>query len=186
MSGKALLERLAVTGNRWLAVMAIASVVTGVSAGPSLAQCVELSERSPQIDLQTFTNDPESLLHRLRNNRDKLSGRLTGYLVTDPNVLPSVRILLKSAQSADRPAIGEALRQAELRCISTQPEAARKIHEFVRKLGDLAVQAGYTAAVDEPNAPAPPVRSPGPSTGLMTGEFNTELKDPFAPIPVPQ
>jgi hypothetical protein len=187
MNGKAMLERMMVTRKRWLAAVAIGCAVTGLSANSCLAQCVELSERTPQIVLQTFVTEPGSLLHQLRNNKEKLRGRLTAYLVTDPSVLPSVRVLIRDAQTADRPAIGEALRLAELRCIASQPEAARKIREFVRKLGDLTVLAGYSsAAADEPSAPAPRARSPGASTGLMTGEFNTDLKDPFAPIPVPQ
>jgi len=187
MNGKAMLERILLTRSRSLAAVAIGFAVAGLSATPSRAQCVELSERAPQIAVQAFVTEPGSLLHQLRNNREKLKGRLTAYLITDPGVLPSVRDLIKAAQTVDRPAIGEALRLAELRCIASQPEAARKIREFVRKLNDLTVLAGYSsAAADEPNAPAPRARSPGPSTGLMSGEFGTDLKDPFAPIPVPQ
>ena len=187
MSGEAVPERMAVTRSSWLTALAIGFAVAGLSATSCQAQCVELSERTPKMVLETFSNDPSSLLTQLRNSREKLRGRLTAYLVTDPTLLPAVRTLIRDAQTADRPAIGEALRLAELRCIAAQPEAARKIGEFVRKLGDLTVLAGYSsAAADEPTAPSPGVRSPGPSAGLMTGEWNTDLKDPFAPIPAPQ
>jgi hypothetical protein len=175
-----------VTGHRWLAAIAIGTAVAGLTVSSCRAQCVELSERTPQIDLDAFSKEPASLLQRLRNDKEKLAGRLTGYLVTDPGLLPAVRTLIGEAANADRPAIGTALRRAESRCVTTKPQAARKINEFVQKLGDLAVLSGYSAAADEPEAPSRAAKSPSHGAGLMSGEWKTELADPFAPMPLPQ
>ena len=128
-------------------------------------------------------------------DRDKLSGRLTGLLVTDIAALDPVRDMLREASQADRIAIGVGLHRAEERCVATKPDVARKISEFVAKLHDGSVLKGYFADQDTAIAPAPP---PAPSTannlpagsspgaGLMSGEWKTELADPFKPVPLPE
>jgi hypothetical protein len=168
-----------------------------VSTNMSYAQCVELTDRTPVATMQLFTSDPSALLYVLRNDKDKLTARLTGILVTDPTVLPSVAALARKAPTAIRPAIGTALRQAELRCIALQPEAARKINDFVRNLADRSVTAGYVAVTEEPSTEptvgdnndksiTKPPRAPAKSNPLMTGEWNTELADPFESVPLPE
>lgn len=152
------------------------------------AQCVEMSDRVPPLVVQTFASEPGSLLRDLRNDKEKLAGRLTGYLITDISLLPAVRTLVSEAPNADRAAIGAALRLAEMRCLPTKPEAARKINDFVRKLGDNAVLSGYSVEVEAATEPPPPLRggTVAPNVGLMTGEWSTEPADPFASIPLPQ
>jgi hypothetical protein len=175
-----------------LAAIAMGSTIAAISATACKAQCVELSERASPLVLQTFAADPGWLLRDLRNKREDLTPRLTGYLVSDISVLPAVRTLASEAPNADRPAIGAALRRAEARCLRSRPEAAQKINEFVRKLEDYTVLSGYSAEVEAsrelPAAPLPSGRSGRavrPSTGLMNGEYGTELKDPFASVPLP-
>jgi len=170
---------------RFLAAIAIGVAVAGL-ASSCQAQCVELSERAAQVDLDTFTKSPGSLLQKLRNERDKLTGRLTGYLVTSVDVLPAVRTLIGEAANADRPAIGAALRAAEMRCLTIKPAASRKINEFVQKVGDLAVLSGYSAAADDSASATPVARGANPGADLMSGEWKTELADPFAPVQLPQ
>jgi len=161
------------------------------------AQCVELTDRTPVATMQLFASEPSALLYVLRNDKDKLAARLTGILVTDPTVLPSVAMLVRKAPTVMRPAIGTALRQAELRCIALQPEAARKINDFVRNLADRSVTAGYVAVTEEPSTEptvgdnndksvSKPARPPAKSNSLMTGEWNTELADPFESVPLPE
>jgi hypothetical protein len=185
MSGKTMLQQI-VARHTWVAAIGMGVAIAGMSASSSNAQCVELSERVPQIDLQVFSAEPVSLLRKLRNDKEKLAGRLTAYLVTDPTLLPSVRKLVNDAPTADRPTIGEALRHAEFRCVASQPEVARKINDFVRKLGDSAVSSGYSAAAEEPTAPPPPAKPRNSGAGLMSGEWKTELADPFKAMPLPQ
>jgi hypothetical protein len=167
------------------------------STNMSYAQCVELTDRTPLATMQMFTSEPSALLYVLRNDKDKLAARLTGILVTDPTVLPSVAALVRKAPTAIRPAIGTALRQAELRCVAQQPQAARKINDFVRNLADRSVTAGYVAVTEEPSTEptvgdnndksvSKPARSPAKSNPLMTGEWNTELADPFESVPLPE
>jgi hypothetical protein len=174
---------------RWrLAAIAIALVVSGAMTGTSRAQCVERSERVPQIVLDAFAAEPASLLRQLRSEKEKLSGRLSGYLVTDISALRSVPALVRNATQADRAAIGAALRQAEMRCRASKPDAARKIGDFVGKSSDSAVRSGYSA---EPDDPPPPLMARAPansrsSAGLMSGEWKTDVADPFAPMPLPQ
>jgi hypothetical protein len=162
-----------------------------------LAQCVELTDRAPTETMQLFASEPSALLYVLRNDKDKLAARLTGILVTDPTLLPAVAKLVKQAPTAMRPAIGNALRQAELRCTALRPQAARKINDFVRELADRGVTSGYFAVTEEPSTEptvgdnadksvSKPARSPAKSNPLMTGEWNNELADPFESVPLPE
>jgi hypothetical protein len=165
------------------------SVLIAASAGPCHAQCVEFSDRAAQIELDTFVKSPASLLARLRNDKEKLKYRLSAYIVSDPSVLPSVQTLISESGSSDRSAIGAALRLAEAQCTPTKPDIARKIRSFTQRLGDVAVQAGYSAAGEDNSGPRwqPGERSPRPSAGgdLLDGEWKTKLADPFKPIPIP-
>ena len=118
---------------------------------------------------------------------DVLAGRLTGYLVTDPSLLPSVEKLVNESSDRDRVAIGAGLYRAELRCLTVKPEASRKINDFVRKLGDRSVLTGYAAEAEQIDGtqPSQAAKPTNPSSGLLTGEWNTEIADPFAKIPLP-
>ena len=141
-----------------------------------------------------FAADPPSLLRLLRNENDKIEARLANYVATDPGLLPAVRKLAAEAPTSNKRAIGAALRKAELQCtapqrMEPQPDAARKIIDFVRNLGDNAVLAGYVAVTEEPaspNAIGKPVKPPVRNDKLLTGEWKTELADPFASPPLPQ
>jgi hypothetical protein len=109
-------------------------------------------------------------------------------------LLPSVRKLAAEAPTSNKRAIGAALRKAELQCMAPQrmepqPDAARKIVDFVRNLGDNAVLAGYIAVTEEPASPkaiGKPAKPPVRNDQLLTGEWKTELADPFASPPLPQ
>lgn len=160
-----------------------------VSLGPCQAQCVEFSDRASPIDLETFVKSPSSLLQRLRNDKEKLKYRLSSYIATDISVLPSVQILVSESPSNDRSAIGSALRLAETLCTATKPDAARKIQDFTKRIGDLSVQAGYSSA-GEDNSSASQLRRDRASTkplgsgALLEGEWKTKLADPFKPLSI--
>ncbi|MFT4115734.1 hypothetical protein [Bradyrhizobium sp.] len=161
-----------------------------LSLGPCQAQCVEFSDRASQIDLDAFVKSPSSLLERLRNDKEKLKYRLSGYIATDVSVLPSVQTLISESAPNDRSAIGGALRLAEARCTTTKPAAARQIRDFTKRIGDLSVQAGYSAMGDDGSSAAllPRSNTSTQSSGggaLLEGEWKTKLSDPFKPIPIP-
>lgn len=174
----------------WLPIILTSSALIATSLGPCQAQCVEFSDRASQIDLDAFVKSPSSLLERLRNDKEKLKYRLSAYVATNPSVLPSVQTLITESTSNDRTAIGAALRLAEARCTTTKPDAARKIKDFTKRIGDLSVQAGYSAVGDDDSrVPLQPrdktsAQPPG-GTALLEGEWKTKLSDPFKPIPIP-
>lgn len=171
-----------------------ACFVTAFSAGICHAQCVAFDDRAPPLAREMFAADPPSLLRILRNENDKIEARLANYLTTDTGLLPSVRELVAKATTINKPAIGAALRKAELQCLAPQrmepqPAAARKINDFVRNLGDNAVLAGYVAVTEEPASNytiGKPVKRPAKGDRLFSGEWKTELADPFASMPLPQ
>jgi hypothetical protein len=175
---------------RRLLIILMGCALIASSVGPSQAQCVEFADRASQVELDAFVKSPSSLLERLRNDKEKLRSRLSTYIATNPSVLPSVQTLISAAASPDRSAIGAALRVAEARCTSTKPDAARKIKDFTQRVGDLAVQAGYSAAgEDASSAPLQP-RDNGPALptrggALLDGEWKTKLANPFKPVPIP-
>jgi len=163
------------------------------------AQCVDGSSRVPVTGVQIFQAEPAALLHEVRSDKAKLTGRVTAFIVSDVNVLPAVRTLVSEAANVERAAIGAALRRAQLTCIRSRPEAAQRISEFVQKLADSAVSSGYSAeleAIQFNPTPAAPMGSPQSrpagsisydgASRLMTGEWGTDIADPFTPPPVPQ
>ena len=175
---------------RWLSTVLIGSALIVSSVDACRAQCVEFSDRASQLELDTFVKSPSSLLERLRNDKEKLRFQLATYLATNPSVLPSVQTLISSSASADRSSIGAALRIAEGRCTSTKPEAARKIRDFVQRIGDLNVQAGYSAAGDDASgiqiqSQAKSSTQPPRGGALLDGEWKTKLANHFKPVPLP-
>lgn len=178
-------------GWRILALILMGVALAGADVSPCLAQCVEFSDRAPRADLETFTKSPSFLLERLRNDKGRLKYLLASYVATDPTVLSAVQTLITEANSSERTAIGAALRLAEARCTSTKREAARKIREFVQRVGDLTVTAGYSAAGEDETAVQPPPRNGdgkqlSRGAGLLEGEWKTKIADPFKPLPIPR
>lgn len=174
----------------WLLVVLTGSALIAAGAGPCHAQCVEFSDRASQLELDAFVKSPSSLLARLRNDKEKLKYQLSAYIVTNPSVLPSVQTLISESGSSDRLAIGAALRLGEARCNLTKPDIARKIRDFTQRIGDVSVQAGYSAAGEDNSGPRsqPRGRHPRPAGAgdLLEGEWKTDLADPFMPAPLPQ
>ncbi|MET4389262.1 hypothetical protein ABIB73_005031 [Bradyrhizobium sp. F1.4.3] len=184
----------------YCSAIALALLIVACAASRCEAQCVEQSNRVPAAVLQAFQTQPASLLREIRNDRSKLADRLAAYVVTDITVLPTVRDLVSESTNVDRNAIGAGLRRAQLICVPRKPETAQKISEFVRKLADSAVSSGYSAELEavefNPNSVASqPVGNPrsqstskpaDSATTLMTGEWKTDIDDPFAPVPAPQ
>lgn len=173
------------------------------AAGRCEAQCVEQGERVPASILKVFQTAPTSLLRdpNVRGDRNKLTGRLAAYVVSDITILPAVRDLVSESANVERNAIGMALRRAQLICVPHKPENAQKISQFVQKLADSTVSAGYSAELEavefNPNAVAPPSsagsasgsstqKPSGAANSLMTGEWSTDIGDPFALAPLPQ
>ena len=175
---------------RWLLAVSIGSALMVASADACRAQCVGFSDRASQLELDTFAKSPSSRLVRMRNDKHKLRFRLATLVATNPSLLPSVQTLISASASSDRTAIGAALRIAEGRCNSTKPDAARKIRDFAQRIGDLNVQAGYSAT-GEDNSGAQQAQTQGkgltPPRGgaLLEGEWKTKLANPFKPVPLP-
>lgn len=175
---------------RWLPIVLAGFALIVSSVDACRAQCVEFSDRASQLELDTFVKSPSSLLERLRNDKEKLRYRLATYIATNPSVLPSVQTLIAASASTDRSAIGAALRIAEGRCTSTKPDAARKIKDFAKRIGDLNVQAGYSAAGEDNSGVQAQSQGQGPTQpsrggALLDGEWKTKLANPFKPVPLP-
>jgi hypothetical protein len=184
------------SGYGW--AIAFTLLIAACGVGRCEAQCVDQSNRVPAAVLQNFQREPASLLREVRNDRSKLAGRLSAYIVSDITVLPAVRDLVSESANVDRNAIGVALRRAQLTCIPRKAETAKKISEFVQKLADSAVSSGYSAELEavefdpnsvasQPTGRARSTSKPGDSAStMMTGEWKTDIADPFAPPSTPQ
>ncbi len=181
-------SKLIVAGRKWIVRIVASAAALCCATGLAHAQCVERSERVAQIAIDAFIAEPSSLLNQLRNEKEKLSGRLQGYLLTDVSVLKSVQSLTRAATQADRASIGTALHRAEVRCRASKPEIAQKISDFVSRMHDSAVLAGYSSEPDDVPPPSATTANmlPRPGAGLMSGEYKTDLADPFASMPLPE
>ncbi|QOZ54759.1 hypothetical protein [Bradyrhizobium sp. CCBAU 53338] len=166
-------------------VLAFVFAVVGVS--PAAASgCLPLLLRTPSLELRLFADDPDHLLKYAKNDRSKIEQKVTEYLASDPDLLPAIKKLVQLAPDSNRAAIGRGLARAAQHCGPVDPKAVQSIIAFTRNLQDSSVSAGY-GSVDSDTAPQLPVQSAPANqpNSLFTGEWNTDLADPFAPIPVP-
>jgi hypothetical protein len=166
-------------------VLALLLVVAGLSPAAA-AGCLPLLLRTPPMELRLFGDDPERLLKFAGSDRTKIEQKVTEYLASDPELLPAIRKLVQLTPAANRSAIGSGLARAAQHCGPVDPRAVQSIIDFTRRLQDSAVSAGY-ASVDSEATPQIPVQGtpanrPNP---LFNGEWNTDLADPFAPVPLP-
>lgn len=157
----------------------------------SQAQCVPADQRAPVTEIGMFSAEPVSVFRLMRGDKRKIETKIATYLESDASVLPALRRLLGDISTEDKRPIGAALRRAVLQCtLSQRAESARRFDDFVRQLGDVAVSAGYAAVTEEPeftpSAPRPkPTNAPARKDHLFTGQWNLELADPNADIPLP-
>ena len=189
MHGKPTMQRLrfaTVDRQRALLLICAASLLLVVS--PCRAQCVDFSERAKKIDMDTFARTPIILLESMHNDRDRLKTQLASYLVTNPDLLAPVRTLIAEATSDERWGIGAALRIAEMRCTVTKPGIAQKISTFAQRIDDSSVAKGYyTAGEDQsPTTQLDSQKKAPAGDGLLSGQWKTEIADPFKPIAIPQ
>lgn len=155
------------------------------------AQCVPGDQRAPVTEIGMFAEEPLSMFRLMRSDKRKIETKIATYLESDPSLLPALRKLIGNISTEDKRPIGAALRRAVLQCtLSQRAEVARRFDDFVRQLGDVAVTAGYAAVTEEPeftpSAPRPkPANAPARKDHLFTGQWNLELVDPNADIPLP-
>lgn len=159
--------------------------VVGLSPATA-AGCLPLLLRTPPMELRLFTEDPDHLLKYARNDRSKIEQKVTEYLASNPDILPVIKKLVQLTPATNRAAIGRGLARAVQHCGHVDPKAVQNIIDFTRSLQDSAVSAGY-ASVDSDSTPQIPVQSTptGQSNSLFNGEWNTDVADPFAPVPLP-
>jgi len=156
----------------------------------SATACLPLLQRAPPLELELFTQNPSRVLSYALSDDAKLEDKVTVYLSTNPEVTTAIKELLIKTPSSRHYAIGKALGRAALHCGAIEPAYTRKIFTFVSTLRNSDVLAGFTSI--EPSSGAqlgtigkvPPAGAGG--TALITGEFGTELANPFSDPPLPQ
>jgi len=116
----------------------------------------------------------------------EIEQKVTEYLASDPTLLPAIKKLVQITPASNRAAIGRGLARAAQHCGPVDPKAVQSIIDFKQRLQDSSVSAGY-ASVDSDTSPQLPVQSApaNRSNPLFTGEWNTDVVDPFAPVPLP-
>ncbi|MBR0969963.1 MULTISPECIES: hypothetical protein [Bradyrhizobium] len=169
-------------------VRSLLAVVCFTLAGaPSAtAHCLPLLLRTPPVELRVFAADPAHLLKYANNDKTKLEDKVTEYLATDPDLLPQIAKLISLAPGSNRSAIGRGLARAAQHCGPIEPKVVQSIIDFVRRSQDSSVSAGYASI--ESDAPVPisaPSKPVAQSNSLFEGEWNMDVGNPFAPVPLP-
>ncbi|MBR0792960.1 hypothetical protein JQ631_28130 [Bradyrhizobium manausense] len=166
-------------------VLAIFFAVVGLAPAAATG-CLPLLLRTPSLELRLFSDDPDHLLKYAKNDRSKIEQKVTEYLASDPTLLPAIKKLVQITPASNRAAIGRGLARAAQHCGPVDPKAVQSIIDFKQRLQDSSVSAGY-ASVDSDTSPQLPVQSApaNRSNPLFTGEWNTDVVDPFAPVPLP-
>lgn len=152
----------------------------------AMAHCLPLLLRTPPVELRLFSADPGHLLKYAKNDKNKIEDKITEYLATDPDLLPQIGKLVSMAPASNRSAIGRGLGRAAQHCGPIEPKVVQSIIDFVRKLQDSSVSAGYASIEnDAPVQASAPSKPVAPSNSLFEGEWNMDVGNPFAPVPLP-
>ncbi|WP_314959503.1 hypothetical protein [Bradyrhizobium cosmicum] len=121
-----------------------------------------------------------------KNDKNKIESKVTEYLATDPDLLPQIGKLVSLAPASNRSAIGRGLARAAQHCGPIEPTVVQRIIDFVQKLQDSAVSAGYASIENDAPVPVSARSKPVPqSNSLFEGEWNMDVGNPFAPVPLP-
>ncbi|WP_199088349.1 hypothetical protein [Bosea sp. ASV33] len=162
-----------------LAVGVLASPVTLLAAEQS---CVNVGKRNPRSELDRFKQAPTGFLNDIRNDSTKISGLVSSFVASDPELLDTVKQMIASAGTAQRRAIGMGLASAAAQCANTRPSVAVAISDYVRKMDDSNVGSGFQAMRQVQPVTLPQVTKPKPAQGsaLIEGEFGEKLTDPFS------
>jgi len=155
----------------------------------SQEQCLPQSQRASAWLIQNFENDPTWILQYTKNNGDKIDNAIANLIATNPTLLPLVRTLVLRSTASERAAIAAGLGHAMEQCVAKQPESARAIFDFIRRVGDPNVRSGF-ASIDQ----KPADLAPGQQTSIakhrghsvLTDNYGTKLDDPFAAVPLAQ
>lgn len=176
---------------RYAVALAAGAIASPLAADVCWAQCIPFDQRSPVTETEMFKTDSSSVFRLMRSDKRRIESKIAAYLESDPSVLPALRRLVGEVPTEDRRAIGVGLRRAVIQCnLAQHAEVARRVEDFVRQLDDATVSAGYVAVTEEPeftpSTPRPkPTAAPPRKDHLFTGQWNTELADPGAEIPLP-
>ncbi len=158
--------------------------LAGVSS--ATAHCLPLLLRTPPVELRLFAADPAHVLKYAKNDKNKIESKVTEYLATDPDLLPQIGKLVSLAPASNRSAIGRGLARAAQHCGPIEPRVVQSIIDFVRKLQDSSVSAGYASIENDAPVPVSAQSKPVPqSSSLFEGEWNMDVGNPFAPVPLP-
>jgi hypothetical protein len=156
----------------------------------SATSCLPLLERAPPLELELFTKDPSRVLDYALSDDDKLEDKVTVYLSTNPEVTTAIKELLIKTPSPRHYAIGRALGRSALHCGAIEPAYTRKIFTFVSTLRDSDVLAGYSSVEASNGVQLGTIGNAAPkgtgAAALLTGEFGTELANPFSEPLLPQ
>lgn len=175
-------SRAPISARSLLAVACL--TLAGVSS--ATAHCLPLLLRTPPVELRLFAADPAHVLKYAKNDKNKIESKVTEYLASDPDLLPQIGKLVSLAPASNRSAIGRGLARAAQHCGPIEPTVVQRIIDFVQKLQDSAVSAGYASIENDAPVPVSARSKPVPqSNSLFEGEWNMDVGNPFAPVPLP-
>lgn len=158
----------------------------------SADSCLPILERAPSLEVKLFADDTSRVLRYALSDDDKLESKITNYLATDPELLSLMRDLILQVPPSRRYTIGRGIGRAALHCVAVDPGLARKFFTSISALRDSDVLAGYASVGSSNDTQLGTIGKAGGSAGsgggssLFTGEFGTELADPFSEAPLPQ
>ena len=166
-------------------ILAVACV-TLASVSSTTAHCLPLLLKTPPVELRLFSADPGHVLKYAKNDKTKIESKVTEYLASDPDLLPQIGKLVSLAPESNRAAIGRGMARAAQHCGPIEPKVVQSIIDYVRKLQDSSVSAGYASIEsDAPVQISSQSKPAAPSNSLFEGEWNMDVGNPFAPVPLP-
>ena len=164
----------------------------GGAINPVQAGCELPGAPAPTL-LPRFLAAPETFLARYPRGERGLTWDVR-HLATNPEALKSLIVVIRSANSDQRRAIGEGLGSAASACLPRAPDVTRQIGQAVQWSGNAVVALAYRRAFGESSSPplpaslsrpqdAVPSRGPSKALGSLSPDNGSlALPDSFAPL----
>ena len=125
--------------------LAIVTATFGLNSAADAA-CYPASQALPQAQTESFQKDPSSILPQHPDGGRGLVSLIRDLAASNNATLDSIVTLFKSANPAQRAAIGTGLGQAATLCVGPEQEYAQRIQAAVAATGDILMMTAFVSS----------------------------------------
>lgn len=160
---------------RWLTATAVVLTAMAAFAPSVAAQAANPPRMLAKATIDRYEGDPQALLSDFSAGGLALSSRVRAFVTSDPQAAATLLALARTANDAQKAAIGAGLAEAVKALVKTDPKAADTIRQLVAQSGIDALVTAFIAAS------SPTVTEIGTDAGVDDSATSGGPAAPYAP-----